>query len=102
LPERRLQDVLGDLTRESIDITVEIEFKRRAYAVKQSIDLMEFRVAGVRNKYTDDYYLCVTNLPDRFTPRQVKALYGLWREVKLLLRGLNSPYYLALQLSVSG
>jgi IS4 transposase len=30
LPERRLRDVLGDLTREIIDVTVEIEFKRRA------------------------------------------------------------------------
>jgi len=50
LPERRLRDVLGDLTREIIDATVEIEFKRRAYAGKQSTGSMEFRVVGIRNE----------------------------------------------------
>ena len=92
LPERRLRDVLGDLTREIIDVTVEIEFKRRAYAGKQSTDTMEFRVVGVRNEDTDDYHLYVTNLPDEFTPRQVAALYGLRWEVELLFRELKSLY----------
>jgi IS4 transposase len=92
LPERRLRDVLGDLTRELIDVTVEIEFKRRPYAGKQSTDTMEFRVVGVRNEDTDDYHLYVTNLPDEFTPRQVAALYGLRWEVELLFRELKSLY----------
>ncbi|PHQ44267.1 IS4 family transposase [Halorubrum sp. C3] len=92
LPERRLRDVLGDLTREIIDVTVEIEFKRRAYGGKQSSDSMEFRVVGVRNEDTDDYHLYVTNLPDEFTPRQVAALYGLRWEVELLFRELKSLY----------
>ncbi len=92
LPERRLRDVLGDLSREIIDVTVEIEFKRRAYAGKQSTDSMEFRVVGVRNEDTDDYHLYVTNLPDEFTPRQVGALYGLRWEVELLFRELKSLY----------
>lgn len=35
LPERRLLDVLDDPTREIIDVTAEIDFKRRAYAGKQ-------------------------------------------------------------------
>ena len=77
LPERHLRDVLGDLKREIIDVTVEIEFKRRRYAGKQSTDTMAFRVVGVRNEDTDDYHLYVTNLPDEFTPKQVAALYGL-------------------------
>ena len=77
LPERRLRDVLGNLTREIIDVTVEIEFKRRAYIGKQSTDTMEFRVVGVRNEDTDDYHLYITNLSDEFTPRQVAASYGL-------------------------
>jgi len=94
LPERRLRGVLGDLTREIIDVTVEIEFKRRAYAGKQSTDSMEFRVVGVRNEDTDDYHLYVTNLPDEFTPRQVAALYGLRWEVELLFRELKSLYRL--------
>jgi IS4 transposase len=92
LPGRRLQDVLGDLTREIIDVTVEIEFKRRPYAGKQSTDTMEFRVVGVRNEDTDDYHLYVTNLPDDFTPRQIAALYGLRWEVELLFRELKSLY----------
>lgn len=78
LPERRLRDVLEDLSREIIDVTVEIEFKRRAYAGKESTDSMEFRV--------------VTNLPDEFTPRQVGALYGLRWEVELVFRELKSLY----------
>jgi len=92
LPERRLRYVLGDLTREVIDVTVEIEFKRRAYAGKQSTDSMEFRVVGVLVADTDDYHLYVTNLPDEFTPRQVAALYGLRWEVELLFRELKSLY----------
>ncbi|WP_254533450.1 IS4 family transposase [Natrinema gelatinilyticum] len=92
LPGRRLQDVLGDLTREIVDVTVEITFKRRPYAGKQSTDTMEFRVVGVRNEDTDDYHLYVTNLPDEFTPRQVAALYGLRWEVELLFRELKSLY----------
>jgi len=90
LPERRLRDVLGDLTWEIIDVTVEIEFKRRAYAGKQSTDTVEFRVVGVLVADTDDYHLYVTNLPDEFTPRQVAALYGLRWEVELLFRELKS------------
>ena len=92
LPGRRLQDVLGDLTREIIDVTVEITFKRRPYGGRQSTATMEFRVVGVRNEDTDDYHLYVTNLPDAFTPRQVAALYGLRWEVELLFRELKSLY----------
>ncbi len=93
LPGRRLQDVLSDLTREIIDVTVEISFKRRAYAGKESTDSMEVRVVGVRNEDTDDdYHLYVTNLPDAFTPRQIAALYGLRWEVELLFRELKSLY----------
>lgn len=50
LPGRHLQEVVGDLSREIIDVTVEIEFKRQQYAEKQSSDTMEFRVVGVRNE----------------------------------------------------
>ena len=92
LPGHHLQDVLGDLTREILDVTVEISFKRRAYAGKRSTATMEFRVVGVRNEDTDDYHLYVTNLPDEFTPRQVAALYGLRWEVELLFRELKSLY----------
>jgi len=92
LPGRRLQDVLGNLTREIIDVTVELTFKRRPYAGKQSTDTMEFRVVGVRNEDTGDYHLYITNLPDAFTPKQVAALYGLRWEVELLFRELKSLY----------
>lgn len=71
---------------------MEIEFKRRAYAEKQSTGTMEFRVVGVLVADTDDYHLYVTNLPDEFTPRQVPALYGLWWEVELLFREVKSLY----------
>ena len=92
LAERRLRDVLGELTREIIDVTVEIEFTRQAYAGTQSTDSVEFRVVGVLVADTDDYHLYVTNLPDAFTPRQVAALYGLRWEVELLFRELKSVY----------
>jgi hypothetical protein len=65
LPGRRLQDVLGDLTREIIDLTVGISFKWRPSAGKQSTDSMEVRVVGVRNEDTDGYHLYVTNSPTR-------------------------------------
>jgi IS4 transposase len=92
LPGRRLQDVLGDLTREILDVTVEVSFKRRLYAGKQSTDSIEFRVVGGRNEDTDDYHLYITNLPDAFTPRQVAAQYGLRLEVELLFQELKSLF----------
>jgi IS4 transposase len=95
LPERRLEDVVGDLRREIIYVTVEITFKRRPYAGKQSTDTMAFRVVGVRNEDTEDYHLYVTNLPEAFTPRQVVALYRLRWKVELLFRELKSLYGLA-------
>jgi IS4 transposase len=81
LPGRRLQDVLGDLIREIVDVNMELTFKRRAYAGKQSTDTMEFRVVGVLVADTDDYHLYVRNLLDTFTPRQIAVLYGFRWEV---------------------
>ena len=48
---------------------MEISFKRRVYAGKQSTATMEFRVVRVLVADTDDYHLYVTNLPDEFTPK---------------------------------
>ncbi|ADE02119.1 ISH8-type transposase ISHvo13 (plasmid) [Haloferax volcanii DS2] len=92
LPDRRLQDVLGGLTREIIDVTAEVSFKRRPYGEKHSSATIEFRVVGVRNEDTDDYHLYITNLPDEFTPEQVAALYGVRWEVEVLFRELKSMY----------
>ncbi len=96
LPERRLRDVLGDLTRELIDLTVEVSVKRRPYGEKQSVTPKQFRVVGVRDEDADDgYRLYMTNLPStEFTPAEVSALYRARWSVELLFRELKSRYEL--------
>jgi putative transposase len=89
-------DIVGDLHRKEIDVTVEVSVKRRPYGEKQSVTPKQFRVVGVRDEDADDGdRVYMTNLPStEFTPAEVSALYRARWSVELLFRELKSRYEL--------
>ncbi|MFC7142915.1 IS4 family transposase [Halosimplex aquaticum] len=95
LEGKQIHDVVGDLSRQYIDVEVEAEFKRGPYNGTRSLDTKAFRVVGVRNEDADDYHLYITNLPrEQFRPDEIGFLYRARWEVELLFRELKSQYEL--------
>lgn len=92
---QRLQDVLGRLQREEVDAEIEVQFKRRSYAGKRSSARQRFRLVGLRNDDTGGYHLYVTNLPaDRFSAKDVAAIYRARWTIELLFKSLKSDFAL--------
>jgi len=95
LEGKQIQDVVGELSRQYIDVEVEAEFKRGQYEGTRSLDTKRFRVVGVRDEDADDYHLYITNLPrEEFLPEDVATLYRCRWEVELLFRELKTQYEL--------
>jgi IS4 transposase len=93
---KRVFDVVGDLHRTEIDLTVEVMVKRWPYDGEQSITPKRLRVVGVCDEDADDgYRLYITNQPsEEFNPAEVSALYRARWSVELLFRELKSQYEL--------
>lgn len=91
----RLRDVIERLQRETLDVEVEIVFRRRAYAGRQSGAGRRLRLVGVKNEETGRYHLYVTNIPPaRLTAEQVARVYaGRW-QIELLFKEMKSHYRL--------
>ncbi|MFN1127244.1 IS4 family transposase, partial [Halobacterium salinarum] len=95
LEGEKIHDVVGDLSREYIDVEVEAEFKRGQYEGTRSLDTKRFRVVGVRDEDADDYHLYITNLPrEEFLPADLGTLYRCRWEVETLFRELKTQYEL--------
>jgi len=92
---QRLQDVVHRLRREQLDLTIRVEFRRRArYGVRSGAD-RAFRLVGVRDAETGSYHLYVTNIPpERLTAPQVAAVYGARWQIELLFKEMKSYYRL--------
>ena len=91
----QIQDVVGDLQRQYIDVEVEAEFKRGQYEGTRSLDTKRFRVVGVRDEDADDYHLYITNLSrEEFLPVDLATLYRCRWEVEILFRELKTQYEL--------
>ena len=92
---QRLQDVVNRLRREQLDLSVRVQFKRRAYYGVRSGAEREFRLVGVRDAETGRYHLYVTNIPtERLTAPQVAAVYGARWQIELLFKEMKSYYRL--------
>ena len=90
---QRLQDVIARLKREELDVEIEVQFKRRSYAGKQSSAHQRFRLVGLRNEESGEYHLYVTNLPaDRFSAKEVSAIYRARWTVEMLFKSLKSDF----------
>lgn len=89
----RLQDVLGRLQRQVLDVEVEVSFRRRKYKGQRGGAHARFRLVGVRNEANGRYHLYLTNVPVEALPAgRVAALYAARWTVELLFRELKSCY----------
>ena len=93
---RRVNDVLEDLQRDVLDVTVEVSFERRTYRGRRSRASQLLRVVGVRDPGTKRYHLYITNVPvDGLAAEDVQRVYAARWEVELLFRELKSAYRMA-------
>jgi putative transposase len=91
----RLQDFLGKLERDILDVVVEVRVPRRVYRGKSRRVRRTFRVVGVRNDVDGTYHLYITNVPaDVLSAEDVSAVYATRWSVELLFRELGVRYRL--------
>lgn len=92
---RRLQEILGSLKREVIDVMVEVEFECRPYRGIASKKRRKFRLVGVLNRETGEYHCYFTNIPaERLTPHDIAKCYSLRWQVELLFKSLKHHCHL--------
>lgn len=91
----KLQDVIGRLQRQEIDVEVEVKFQRRRYAGKRSTARERLRLVGLRNEETGEYHLYATNVPvELFSAKGIAALYRARWTIELLFKSLKSDFRL--------
>jgi putative transposase len=89
----RLRDVADRLKRDVLDVTVEVEFRRRRYGGLAKSDRQTLRVIGVRNAETKEHHFYITNVPpDKLTAEDVQAVYALRWEVEMVFKELKKNY----------
>jgi IS4 transposase len=92
---QRLQDVIKRLRRETIDMEVELRFRRRQYGGRCSTARARFRLVGVRDEKTGDYHLYVTNIPvEKLSAEDVARTYAVRWLIELAFKQLKSQYRL--------
>lgn len=92
---RSLKDVLARLTRQVIDVEIEVSFMRRAYSGKPSRAVTTFRLVGVRDAKTHEYHLYVTNVPpEKLAASEVALAYRARWEIELLFKAWKTEFRL--------
>jgi IS4 transposase len=90
---RRVSEVLERLQRDTLDVIVEVAFKRRVYASIRHTDRERFRLVGVRDPVTREYHLYLTNIPPaRLSPLDIAQTYAARWVVELFFRELKSRF----------
>jgi putative transposase len=92
---RPLREVLGRLKRETLDVEVELDFRRRTYLGKRKGDVLRCRLVGIKNEETGCYHLYLTNVPvETLKAEEVARVYGARWIIELAFRELKSQYEL--------
>lgn len=90
---QRVQDIRPRLQRQSLDVQVEVTFKRRVYGGVRHQGTQQFRLVGVRDTRTHDYHLYLTNIPqERMEALDIAQTYAARWLVELFFRELKSHY----------
>jgi len=90
---QRIQDVRKRLQRQSLDVQVEVTFKRRVYGGVRHKGIERFRLVGVRDAHTGEYHLYLTNIPpERLDATDIAQTYAARWLVELFFRELKSHY----------
>ena len=96
LEGRYLNDVAGELRRASLDVEVEVQFKRRGYGGRRSTARRRLRLIGVRNPDSGRYWFYLTNIaPHDLDAESLAQIYACRWQVELLFNELKSHYRLA-------
>ena len=91
LAGKRLKDVIGRLSRQTIDVTVALEVELRKYRGRSSKKTRHFRLVGVKDEESGEYLLYFTNVArQQLTPEEIRKTYGLRWQVELLFSRLKS------------
>lgn len=91
----KLQDVIGRLTREVLDVMVEVSVVRRVYRGRARRVKTTFRVVAVRDDSDGEYHLYITNIPvEMLSAQEVAAIYSARWTVELLFRELGQRHRL--------
>lgn len=95
LEGQRLADVADQLKRTVLDVEVEVEFKRRAYAGQQQTGRRHLRLVGVRDPDSGSYWFYLTNIPtDVLDAESVARVYAFRWQIELVFKELKLHYRL--------
>ena len=92
---KTLQDVLGGLRRDLLDVEVEVRAKARRYKGKRSSTVERFRLVAVRDTEERKYHCYMTSIPvELLSAEDVRATYRARWEIELVFKELKSGYRL--------
>lgn len=92
---KHVWQAIAGLARETIDVMVQVEFKRRGYAGRTSTGTRLLRVVGIRDEASGEYHLYITNIePERLAAQDVQNTYALRWQIELLFKELKRHYHL--------
>ena len=92
---KRWQDIVRLLRRKTVDLEIEIAFRRRKYNGRVSGDTRRVRLVAVWNEVERTYHAYLTNLPvEVLDAQEVADLYACRWAVELTFKELKSRYRL--------
>ena len=87
--------MLHSLRRQSLELEVEVDFKRRVYAGSRRSAKERFRLVGIRNAEERRYHLYITSVPkETLSAEDVGRAYALRWEIELLFKEMKGSYRL--------
>jgi putative transposase len=92
---KHLKEVLPKISRQILDVEVEVSFRRREYKGKCRSDTNRFRLVAVYNEEDEKYHSYLTDInSDILSAEDVAKLYGARWDIELLFKELKSRYAL--------
>jgi len=90
---RRVSEFVDQLQRQVIDVEVEVNVRRRAYAGIRHMDRERFRLVGVRDPATGEHHLYLTNIPpEKLSAEDIAQTYAARWAIELFFRELKRRY----------
>jgi len=90
-----LQDILGRLKREILDVEVVLPVWHRVYRGFWRVEMKRFRLVGVTDEKTSKYHLYLTNIPSgELSAEDISRTYAVRWSVEILFKELKSCFCL--------
>jgi IS4 transposase len=91
----KVKDALTFLRRQTIDVVVELSFKKRKYRDKSRRAVARYRLVGVRDPIFREYFLYITNVStEKLSADDIARTYSARWWVELLFRQMKEGYRL--------